>query len=208
MENVLRRWNCRNCGRSNKTVVAVDGNVKCEYCTDVMRIQPSRVRGGETPGQLSRPLRAPWAMSRRAERPEAESTVEDALGKTASRNRLPPDLGLVGDAKKRRALARLRVRYGEARELVSPAEPSANLEWILGARRSPRQDEVDLDNGMIDLVALWLQDLAVEVDSPLPAQLVGEVDESVLSAYQARQSLAQSLRAATEGFVVAFRRSP
>ena len=68
MEGFLRSWNCRNCGRSNKTVVALDGVVKCEYCTDAMRIQPSRVRGGETPGQLSRP------------------TNQGVFGKSASRN--------------------------------------------------------------------------------------------------------------------------
>ncbi|MGH9316840.1 MAG: hypothetical protein ACRD1P_07020 [Thermoanaerobaculia bacterium] len=120
---------------------------------------------------------------------------------------MPLDLDIVGDTKRRQALARLRQRYGEARALVSPAEPYANLEWILGARRDPGQDEADLSNNMIDLVALWLQDLAVEVDSRVSRQLTGATDESMLSVDRARQSLAQSLRAATEGFVVAFQRS-
>lgn len=52
MKYVLRTWNCRNCGRANKTLVEMDGTVKCEHCTDTMRIQPSRARGGETPGQM------------------------------------------------------------------------------------------------------------------------------------------------------------
>ena len=120
---------------------------------------------------------------------------------------MPLDLDIVGDAKRRHALARLRQRYGEARALVSPAEPYANLEWILGARRNPSQDEADLSNNMIDLVALWLQDLAAEVDSRVSRQLTGAIDESMLSVDRARQSLAQSLRAAAEGFVVAFQRS-
>jgi hypothetical protein len=56
MDPVLRNWNCRNCGRSNKTEVAANGTVKCAFCTDVMWIQPSRMRGGETAGQLYRPV--------------------------------------------------------------------------------------------------------------------------------------------------------
>jgi len=37
---VLRRWNCANCGRSNRTAVTVAGTAECEYCTTSMRIQP------------------------------------------------------------------------------------------------------------------------------------------------------------------------
>jgi DNA-directed RNA polymerase subunit RPC12/RpoP len=51
---VNREWNCRNCGRSNRSEVAPDGTVKCEYCARVMKIQPSRARGGEVPNQYSR----------------------------------------------------------------------------------------------------------------------------------------------------------
>ena len=29
----------------------MNGTVKCEHCASEMRIQPSRARGGETPGQ-------------------------------------------------------------------------------------------------------------------------------------------------------------
>ncbi len=53
MQNVLRTWHCRNCGRTNETEIALDGTVKCEFCASVTRIQPSRVRGLETPSQLS-----------------------------------------------------------------------------------------------------------------------------------------------------------
>jgi len=52
MQYINREWNCRNCGRSNRTEVALDGTVKCEHCAAVNKIQPSRERGGETPGQL------------------------------------------------------------------------------------------------------------------------------------------------------------
>jgi DNA-directed RNA polymerase subunit RPC12/RpoP len=66
---LLRSWNCRNCGRANKTAVEIDGSVKCEYCSNTMRIQPSRARGGETAGQLSRAART----SRVKEPPPARS---------------------------------------------------------------------------------------------------------------------------------------
>jgi DNA-directed RNA polymerase subunit RPC12/RpoP len=52
--STIRSWHCRNCGRTNQTEIAQDGHVKCESCHWVMRIQPSRERGGETHGQLYR----------------------------------------------------------------------------------------------------------------------------------------------------------
>jgi rubredoxin len=54
MKDVVRNWHCRNCGRSNATVIELDGTVKCDFCHWVMRIQPSRERGGETAGQMAR----------------------------------------------------------------------------------------------------------------------------------------------------------
>jgi hypothetical protein len=54
MENQLRSWNCRGCGRSNNTTIEPDGTVTCEFCSAVKKIQPSRIRGGETPAQVSR----------------------------------------------------------------------------------------------------------------------------------------------------------
>ena len=54
MEELMRNWNCRGCGRTNSTAVEQDGTVKCGFCGDVKSIQPSRNRGGETPGQVSR----------------------------------------------------------------------------------------------------------------------------------------------------------
>jgi hypothetical protein len=48
MENTLRNWKCRNCGRANRTEVALDGTAKCEYCTYLMSVQPSRVKNGVT----------------------------------------------------------------------------------------------------------------------------------------------------------------
>jgi len=42
MEHALKLWKCKNCGRSNETVVALDGTAKCPYCARVLSIQPSR----------------------------------------------------------------------------------------------------------------------------------------------------------------------
>ena len=51
----LRRWNCRNCGRSNKTALALDGTVTCEYCTEVgglEALRPWKVRLNGYAGRL------------------------------------------------------------------------------------------------------------------------------------------------------------
>ena len=61
-----RNWHCRNCGRSNTTEIGLDGKVKCEFCSWVMRIQPSRVRGGETAGQMARTLPRAYRPAKRA----------------------------------------------------------------------------------------------------------------------------------------------
>ncbi len=44
MEYVLRFWKCEKCGRSNKTVVALDGTVKCEWCNDLTMLRGSNRR--------------------------------------------------------------------------------------------------------------------------------------------------------------------
>src|ERR1700730_2867726 len=50
MEYVLRFWNCEKCGRSNKTVLALDATVKCEQCADLMRLRGSNRRDLARPG--------------------------------------------------------------------------------------------------------------------------------------------------------------
>jgi hypothetical protein len=110
------------------------------------------------------------------------------------------------DGKKSQALAGLKQRYREVRELVSPGEPHENLEWVLGAGSAP-DHEANLNEDMIELVGLWLQDLTAQVDGRLSLQPTGTDDESLPSFDQTRQLMGQSLRAATEGFLVAFRSS-
>jgi hypothetical protein len=52
------------------TEIALDGTVKCDYCADVMKIQPSGARGGETRDQLAAFIRAD-ARTRQESRKES-----------------------------------------------------------------------------------------------------------------------------------------
>lgn len=124
-----------------------------------------------------------------------------ATGDKASGDRDP-----LEDSERRESLVQLRERYAEAQKLVSSDEPYANLEWILGTRRNITQDPLGLEMKTIELAALWLQDLAVEVDHRLPPPPADDFDGSALSSYQAAKSAAQSLRDATTRFLLAFSR--
>ncbi len=119
---------------------------------------------------------------------------------------MPPDREVVTDIEKRKALSRLQDRYGEARGLVSSDEAHSDLEWILGPKRNRDQRLTDLDEKMIQIIALWLQDLASEVDRALPQEPTDAADETARSALEARLCVATNLREAAEGFAVAFRR--
>jgi hypothetical protein len=61
------------------------------------------------------------------------------------------------------------------------------------------------DGKTLRVLARWLQDLTVEVDRALPPRPAGEAGASARSAYQARESVATTLRATAEGFEVALR---
>jgi hypothetical protein len=108
------------------------------------------------------------------------------------------------DSEKRESFLQLRERYADARKLVSSDEPYANLEWILGARRNITQDPPSLGTKTVELAALWLQDLAVEVDHRSPPPPAGDFDGNALSSHQAGKLAAQRLRDATVRFVLAF----
>lgn len=105
-----------------------------------------------------------------------------------------------------RALTGFKASYGEARELVSSAEPCANLDWVFGADGDSDKPPPRLDRKMIPLLTLWLQDLAAEVERALSQGPPGETDSSPSPAHPARESLAERLREATEGLVAALRR--
>lgn len=45
MKYVLRLWACEKCGQPNKTIVPLDGTVKCEQCGDLRRLPSLNRRG-------------------------------------------------------------------------------------------------------------------------------------------------------------------
>ena len=111
------------------------------------------------------------------------------------------------DSEKRRSFARLRRQYARARKLVSSEEPYANLDWILGSQRDIARGPLHLDAKMIELAALWLEDLAVEVDrQPAPPPAKGS--RGRIFAHGTRGSAALRLRDAVKRFVRAFEISP
>ena len=46
MNEVLRRWKCRDCSRANETAIGLDGTGVCAHCTHTINVQPSRLRNG------------------------------------------------------------------------------------------------------------------------------------------------------------------
>jgi hypothetical protein len=113
----------------------------------------------------------------------------------------------LDDTRRRGVVARLRERYGDARGLVSREQaypqPHAHLEWILGTQRNLRQDEAAFETGVSELVVLWLQDLALELDNRTP-QSAADSGDIVTSAAHARDGVARDLRTATHDFAEAF----
>lgn len=111
------------------------------------------------------------------------------------------------DGEKRASLVALRDRYIEARNSVPAGSPHANLDWILGARRSPTQDPLAFEPSTIRLVALWLQDLATDLESRLDSPITEKPERGPGQVDAARRSMATRLREATKRFQSAFRRS-
>jgi hypothetical protein len=105
------------------------------------------------------------------------------------------------DDRKSAIVVRLRARYSEARGLVPwepplDAEAFSHLEWILGEQRNTEEDETALDTEVSELVVLWLQDLARELDKQ--ASVAGGATAAV------RHAAADGLRTATRDFAEAF----
>lgn len=117
--------------------------------------------------------------------------VLEAPAETASRDE---------EALRSHALSRLSDRYAEARELVSPTEAHANLEWIIGARRNLAWDGVAFDRDMAQLALLWLQDLARELDGEAPPTPAPVPDEAAEWTVDPRRAAARRLRMATRDF--------
>jgi ribosomal protein L37AE/L43A len=113
------------------------------------------------------------------------------------------------EARKRAVVARLRERYGEAREFV-PWEPPldaqsyGHLEWILGKQSSPEQDEAALGTQVSELVVLWLQDLARKLENQAFFPGPPGSDRGAASHAGVRQAAAEGLRTATRDFAQEF----
>ena len=114
---------------------------------------------------------------------------------------LPEAAGPAGDSIRGEAFDRLKARYGEARELLSPSGECMNLDWILGAMTSSDGRSEDLNLKMMSLLSLWLEDLAVELERGTSKELSGAMSESAAAAHRACESVAASLRQATTAFV-------
>jgi hypothetical protein len=177
MDHALYEWDCRQCGRPNKNMAAY-GAVRCAFCSD-------------TPVSAGR-------LARRGDDPDAGTPTALAAGTDSSASSFPM---VAGDTEKRRIVARLRDRYSRARKLVSPAEPYGNLEWILGVRRDPSRDAISVDLSIAELVVLWLQDLAMELDRRILPETAGDASATGDSAHGAA---AHDLRVATSDFASAF----
>jgi hypothetical protein len=118
----------------------------------------------------------------------------------------PPD----ADARKRGIVARLRERYGEAREFIltePPPEDRAHLhlEWILGGQNGPVPAGASLDTEVSELVVLWLEDLARELDDQ--ASFPG-ADRGAAKPKGVRRAAAEGLRSATREFAEEFLNAP
>ncbi len=111
------------------------------------------------------------------------------------------------DVRRREVVARLRERYGAARDLI-PSEPPpyapsfGHLEWILGSQRNLDDDGAALGTNLSRLVVLWLEDLVLELDNPAFPDLTGS--DAGTDPTAGRQAAALGLRAASREFAETF----
>jgi hypothetical protein len=115
----------------------------------------------------------------------------------------------TGEKFRRGVVARLRAYYSAARELVDAKESvephHGHLEWILGTRSNPDRDDAGMDARTSELVVLWLEDLALDLDVSIGVTITPKHAEGRLPAAGRRKSAAQGLRDATRAFAQAFR---
>jgi len=120
---------------------------------------------------------------------------------------------LDDDTRKRGIVARLRQRYGEAREFVliePPPDDRAHLqlEWILGGQNSPAPAGAALDTEVSELVVLWLEDLARELDNQTFFPETPGSDPGDAASTGVRLAAAEGLRNATREFAEEFLNAP
>ena len=113
-------------------------------------------------------------------------------------------------------MARLRAYYSAARGLVdarnSPVPDATDsgphhvhLDWILGSRSDSDRDDSGVDAGISELVILWLEDLAADLEGG-PIVASGASKKAVDRRPDGRlESAARGLREATRDFAQAFR---
>lgn len=147
---------------------------------------------------------APGAGSRCERCLEVSYLEADAGGAADGHRGLRPS----GDAFRRAIVGRLRAYYAAALELVRAEDPGAareeHLEWILGPGSNPERDDARLGIRVSELVVLWLEDLASELDGPGSATGARVIGKSRVLAGGRRESAARGLRAATCEFADAF----
>ena len=113
------------------------------------------------------------------------------------------------DDRKRAIVVRLRERYSEARSLVPwelplDSESFSHLEWILGGQRNTQHDETALGTEVSELVVLWLQDLARELDDQASVPATPGSGLGAAATADVRHAAADGLRTATRDFAEAF----
>ena len=123
-----------------------------------------------------------------------------------------PSAPRLEDATRRTGVVtRLRERYGEARKFVLSEPPlddraHDHLEWILGKRSNPEIAGTALDTEVSELIVLWLQDLARELDDPTSFPEASGTEPGAGSTAGVRLAAADGLRAATRDFAEEFLR--
>lgn len=120
---------------------------------------------------------------------------------------LPPP-GACGEEFRRGVVARLRAYYSAARELVDARDADephhVHLEWILGTRSDPDRDDAGLDTEISEVVVLWLEDLATDLDGSMGVPRTLNRAGGSPPAEGQRESAARGLRVATRDFADAF----
>jgi len=107
------------------------------------------------------------------------------------------------ESRRRGVVQRLRGRYADAQEWIvrgASSSPHSHLDWILGVRRGAHRDDAVLETSVCELVVLWLEDLALELEHPDLAKPRGR---SAVGP-QGRLVAAEELRVATRDFAEAF----
>lgn len=138
----------------------------------------------------------------------AETLTCESCTEVFSAPEAPSKPLLDDDTRRRGVVARLRQRYGQAREFVlsGPLDAQAHehLEWILGKQGRSERGGAALGTEVSELVVLWLQDLVRELDGQAFLPGAPGTDGGAASTAGIRQAAADDLRTATRDFAEEF----